>query len=386
MAARAGRPHRPVPDPRSDGVVGAGPGADGSRARFDASKVWLARRLTAAASPASSLRRRCCLVGNCDCVALAAWCRRPVARLGDDRLRPDLDDGGAGGAARCGWGCGARPTPAAPTIGRRRGAGRWCCRSCSSWPPDGTWRPSLVEPGSDRTAADAMSATFRLRDGAAWSDGAPITVEDLRRTADGRLVAGVDGPDAGRRHHGALHQAAAGRGGGCGRAVTRRCPRPAPGVWGGPFVVARSCRGWRRCCAATTRGRGGAKGRSSTRCGWCSCPTRSLQRQLLEPRRVRRSWRRRRRPTGGRSSVLTAPPCWWAGRGRGSCAAGEPCPPRRADAAGGAIVASTTGVRRHAVAGRGRRVRRPRGLGRSARSTALRGKTVSRPARRRRSR
>lgn len=62
--------------------------------------------------------------------------------------------------------------------------------------PDGTWRASMVEPGSDRTAKDAWSASFRLRDGARWSDGTAITVADLRRTADARFVSAVSDPDA----------------------------------------------------------------------------------------------------------------------------------------------------------------------------------------------
>jgi hypothetical protein len=102
--------------------------------------------------------------------------------------------------------------------------------------PDGTWTPSLVEPGSDRTAADDRSATFRLRAGATWSDGTALVAADLARTADHRFVASVDGSADGRR-------------------VTVRFTQPMPnwrrlwsgvdsvaaprpGVWGGPFVVA----------------------------------------------------------------------------------------------------------------------------------------------------
>ncbi len=62
--------------------------------------------------------------------------------------------------------------------------------------PDGTWRASLVEPGSDRSSSDRTSATFRLRAGAQWSNGAPITVDDLRRSADKRFVSTIDGPSA----------------------------------------------------------------------------------------------------------------------------------------------------------------------------------------------
>lgn len=101
--------------------------------------------------------------------------------------------------------------------------------------PDGTWRPSMVEPGSDRTAADAMSASFRLRNGAAWSDGSPIAVGDLRRNPDGRFVKSIDDP----RPDGTITVR-----------FTQGLPgwrrlwsgadaiaAPKPGVWGGPFVV-----------------------------------------------------------------------------------------------------------------------------------------------------
>lgn len=101
---------------------------------------------------------------------------------------------------------------------------------------DGRWLSMLAEPGTDRTAADARSALVRLRDGAAWSDGSPITIEDLRRSADSRFVAGVDGPDS-------------------TGAITIRFTQPLPGwrrlwsgtdaiaapsfgVWGGPFLLA----------------------------------------------------------------------------------------------------------------------------------------------------
>ena len=40
-----------------------------------------------------------------------------------------------------------------------------------------------------------MPGAFRWT-GAAWSDGRPITAEDLRRNPDGHVVAGIDGPDA----------------------------------------------------------------------------------------------------------------------------------------------------------------------------------------------
>ena len=107
--------------------------------------------------------------------------------------------------------------------------------------PDGRWAPSLVEPGSDRTAPDAMSANFRLRAGVVWSDGSPVGVEDLRRTMDGRFVAGVDAGAA------------------PGEVVVRfvaplpgwrrlwsgldSIAPPAAGVWGGPFTVASAVAG-----------------------------------------------------------------------------------------------------------------------------------------------
>ncbi|MEY2568623.1 MAG: peptide/nickel transport system substrate-binding protein [Actinomycetota bacterium] len=107
--------------------------------------------------------------------------------------------------------------------------------------PDGSWRPSLVEPGSDTSAADSRSATFRLRKGAAWSDGRPISADDLRRNPDSRVVAGVDGPDARGLITVRFNQALPG---------WRRLwsgsdaiAAPGPGVWGGPFVVAGSTSG-----------------------------------------------------------------------------------------------------------------------------------------------
>jgi hypothetical protein len=102
--------------------------------------------------------------------------------------------------------------------------------------PDGTWRPSLVTPGSDRLAADALSASFRLRPKVAWSDGSPITVDDLRRSADGRFVAGIDGPDA----KGAITVRFTSPQPGWRRLWSGRdaVTAPKPGVWGGPFVVA----------------------------------------------------------------------------------------------------------------------------------------------------
>lgn len=62
--------------------------------------------------------------------------------------------------------------------------------------PEGKWQASLVEPGTDKTGADATSARFRLRRGARWSDGTAISVSDLRRTIDSRFVTAVDEPTA----------------------------------------------------------------------------------------------------------------------------------------------------------------------------------------------
>lgn len=62
--------------------------------------------------------------------------------------------------------------------------------------PEGKWQASLVQPGTDKTRPGATSARFRLRANARWSDGAPITVDDLRRGMDGRYVSAVDEPTA----------------------------------------------------------------------------------------------------------------------------------------------------------------------------------------------
>ena len=107
--------------------------------------------------------------------------------------------------------------------------------------PDGRWRPLLVEPGSDTSPPDRMTASFRLREGASWSDGSPITADDLRRSADGRFVAGVDGPAA----DGALTVRFTQPLPGWRRlwSHTASISPPGDGVWGGPFVVASSVAG-----------------------------------------------------------------------------------------------------------------------------------------------
>jgi hypothetical protein len=99
---------------------------------------------------------------------------------------------------------------------------------------DGRWSASLVEPRSDVTGPGATSATFRLRAGAVWSDGTPITSDDLRRSADAHFVAGVDdAPDGGvvLRFHQPLP--------GWRRLWSGQdsIAPPAEGLWGGPFVV-----------------------------------------------------------------------------------------------------------------------------------------------------
>lgn len=159
---------------------------------------------------------------------------------GDDRAQPTTTTAGApaptpaaSGTVRVAvW---DEPDPAAPTLG---GAGvrALVLPQLFVAQPDGRWAPALVAPGSDRDGPELRSASFRLRAGAVWSDGAPITADDLRRTADARFVAGVDGPSA-------------------DGTVTLRFTQPLPGwrrlwsgvdsvaaprdgVWGGPFTVA----------------------------------------------------------------------------------------------------------------------------------------------------
>jgi len=197
-----------------------------------------------------SLRRCGALVGLVLSAVLVASCdgdadrapapsttttARPVAPETSDDQAVEVAvpaDRPRGGSVRVGvW---ASPDPAAPTIG---GAAVRALVHPQLFVarPDGRWAPSLVAPKSDVTGPGATSATFRLRDGAVWSDGSPISIEDLRRTADPRVVAGVDA--------------------GADGSVTVRFHHPLPGwrrlwsgqdsispptggVWGGPFVVA----------------------------------------------------------------------------------------------------------------------------------------------------
>jgi hypothetical protein len=106
---------------------------------------------------------------------------------------------------------------------------------------DGTWKPELAAPGSPRLSADHLSATFRMRPGAAWSDGSPVTVDDLRRSADARFVAGLDRPDP----RGVITLRFVKPMVGWERlwSGTSSVTPPRPGLWGGPFVVATYTRG-----------------------------------------------------------------------------------------------------------------------------------------------
>jgi len=138
-----------------------------------------------------------------------------------------------GGVVRVGvWGM---PDPGAPTLA---GAGvrSLVLPQLFTLTPDGQRSPSLVQPGSDRDGPDGMSASFVLRPGAVWSNGAPITVEDLRRTMDAEFVSAVEGPDAEGRITVRFKAAMTGW-----RRLwsdTASIAAPAAGVWGGPFVVA----------------------------------------------------------------------------------------------------------------------------------------------------
>ncbi|HEX4979581.1 MAG TPA: ABC transporter substrate-binding protein [Acidimicrobiales bacterium] len=102
--------------------------------------------------------------------------------------------------------------------------------------PDGRWGPLLVEPGSDLATSDFTSARFRLRAGASWSDGSPIGVDDLRRSADARFVAALEGPLADGTITVRFTQPLPG----WRRlwSLDSSVSPPRPGIWGGPFVVA----------------------------------------------------------------------------------------------------------------------------------------------------
>ena len=79
----------------------------------------------------------------------------------------------------------------------------------------------LADDASVRAAADGSSVTFSLRSGARWSDGAPITIDDLRFTLETIRSAAWPGPRAGYDRLTAVDGQAA--------AVTFRFDGPFPG-------------------------------------------------------------------------------------------------------------------------------------------------------------
>lgn len=99
--------------------------------------------------------------------------------------------------------------------------------------PDGTYRASLVVPGSDGASADGRHVYFRLRP-ARWSNGAPISADDLRRTADPRFVESVSGPN----DDGVITVALKQKLPGWRRLWSEGIDPPAAEVTGGPFNVA----------------------------------------------------------------------------------------------------------------------------------------------------
>jgi hypothetical protein len=210
----------------------------------------------------------------------------------------------------------ASPDPAAPTLG---GAAvrALVLPQLFLAEPDGGWSPSLVAPGSDRTAPGARSASFRLRDGAAWSDGTPITADDLRRTADGRFVAGVDGPAADGTITLRLTSALPG---------WRRLwsgvdavAAPRDGVWGGPFAVASVTAGLETVLRANPGWQGGGPHLDEVRL--VLVPDATTARQLLArgevdvvapPAETNRA-AKLARIGGVAQRSAAAPGGWWAG-------------------------------------------------------------------------
>ncbi|MGQ0521212.1 MAG: ABC transporter substrate-binding protein [Actinomycetota bacterium] len=201
--------------------------------------------------PAAS-RRRILGLALAVCV-LAAGCRGGSDEAGPGSARstssvspaqPSAQSGAArsttttrpsrpkGGSARVGvWG---EPDPGAATLGGAAVRALVLPQLFVAG-PGGRWEPSLVAPGSDGQAADARSATIRFRRGAVWSDGSAISADDLRRSADPRFVAGVDGPAPDGTITLRFTQPLPGW-----RRLwsgTDAVTAPGPGVWGGPFVL-----------------------------------------------------------------------------------------------------------------------------------------------------
>jgi len=87
--------------------------------------------------------------------------------------------------------------------------------------PGGREAGWLADDASVRAAPDGRSATFTLRSGARWSDGAPITVDDLRFTVDTVRGDAWPGPRAGYDRLTAVD--------GVGASVTFRFDGPFPG-------------------------------------------------------------------------------------------------------------------------------------------------------------
>ncbi|HEU5447657.1 MAG TPA: ABC transporter substrate-binding protein, partial [Acidimicrobiia bacterium] len=79
----------------------------------------------------------------------------------------------------------------------------------------------LVDDASVQAASDGSSATFSLRSGARWSDGAPITVDDVRFTLEAIRGRAWPGPRAGYDRLSAVD--------GQGSSVTLRFDGPFPG-------------------------------------------------------------------------------------------------------------------------------------------------------------
>lgn len=173
----------------------------------------------------------------------------PPSSAATTSTRPDRP---RGGSARVGvWG---EPNPAAATLGGAAVRSLVLPQLFVAG-PDGRWAPSLVAPGSDRAAADGLSATFRLRDEAAWSDGSPVTADDLRRSADARFVASVDGPAPDGTITVRFTQLLPGW-----RRLwsgTDTVAAPRPGVWGGPFLLRQYVAGLEAVLKANDRFVGG---------------------------------------------------------------------------------------------------------------------------------